>query len=147
MKRTAFWGRRFVSIVLIAVIAMGCGLLAGVNKDAAYAAGKDKANAAGKDSVRNTMVSGHAMGGAEETAPVPETGKSKMRLQASLPDEYDSRDHGFVTPVRNQDVFGVCWSFATIAAVESSLLAHDQGDYHRMQRLYRQGFRKVPHQS
>lgn len=45
---------------------------------------------------------------------------------ASLPARYDSRDRGFVTLARNQSPFGTCWAFATIAAIESSLLAHGQ---------------------
>lgn len=49
-----------------------------------------------------------------------------LQLQSdALPSAYDSREHGFVTPVKNQNPFGVCWAFATIGAIESSLLAHN----------------------
>ena len=43
-----------------------------------------------------------------------------------LPSSYNSIEKGFVTSVKNQDPFGTCWAFGTIAAVESSLLAHGQ---------------------
>ena len=41
---------------------------------------------------------------------------------------YDSRSLGYVTPVKNQNLLGTCWAFATISAIESSLLAHGQAD-------------------
>ena len=43
-----------------------------------------------------------------------------------FPEKYDLRNvdgKSYVTPVRSQAPFGTCWSFATIAAVESSILA------------------------
>lgn len=47
-----------------------------------------------------------------------------LSTQAALPRAYSSRDKGFVMPVRDQGQFGTCWSFSTVAAMESSLLAH-----------------------
>lgn len=35
---------------------------------------------------------------------------------------FDLRDHGFVTPVRNQGSSSICWSFSSIASLESSVL-------------------------
>jgi predicted outer membrane repeat protein len=40
----------------------------------------------------------------------------------NLPSRYDSRQWGWVTPVRNQGEKGSCWAFGTIAALESALL-------------------------
>ena len=39
---------------------------------------------------------------------------------AAIPAKYDSRDYGYVTPVRNQGKWGTCWAFAAIAAMEST---------------------------
>ncbi|MBQ7599879.1 MAG: fibronectin type III domain-containing protein [Clostridia bacterium] len=46
-------------------------------------------------------------------------------VPAELPESFDLRDvdgKSYVTPVRSQAPFGTCWSFATIAAIESSIL-------------------------
>ena len=43
---------------------------------------------------------------------------------AVLPESYDLRDYGLVTPVRDQESFGTCWVFETTAAVESAYLKY-----------------------
>ncbi len=40
----------------------------------------------------------------------------------TFPEKFDLRDRGTVTPVKNQTPWGTCWSFATIAASETSIL-------------------------
>lgn len=47
---------------------------------------------------------------------------------AAIPAKYDSRDYGYVTPVRNQGKWGTCWAFAAIAAMESTALSHGVAD-------------------
>ncbi len=41
----------------------------------------------------------------------------------SLPASYDARTAGYVTPIKNQGFYGTCWSFSSMAAMESSLLS------------------------
>ena len=47
-----------------------------------------------------------------------------LRLLASenIPSKWDSREHGWVTPVRNQIPYGTCWAFATMACLETAYL-------------------------
>lgn len=40
-----------------------------------------------------------------------------------LPEKYDLREQGAVTPVKFQNPFGTCWGFAAIAAAETSILS------------------------
>jgi len=51
---------------------------------------------------------------------------SQMKLTPSqaisIPSNYDLRDYGLVTPVKNQWPNQTCWSFATIGSLESALL-------------------------
>lgn len=41
----------------------------------------------------------------------------------TIPASYDSRSYNRVTSVKNQNPYGACWSFATMAAVESSMIS------------------------
>ena len=44
-----------------------------------------------------------------------------------LPEKFDLREEGIVTPVKDQNPWGTCWSFATMALLESSWKAqHSQ---------------------
>ena len=52
--------------------------------------------------------------GADETNGTGET----------LPSRYDSRDYGYITPVRNQGFYGTCWAFGTIASIEAYMIKH-----------------------
>lgn len=58
---------------------------------------------------------------------VPEF-KNLNSTNLDLPSKYDSRDHNYVTPVRNQGSFGFCWSFGSTASIESSMLANKLTD-------------------
>ena len=41
----------------------------------------------------------------------------------SFPEKFDLRERSIITPVKSQIPFGTCWSFATMAACESSILS------------------------
>lgn len=51
-----------------------------------------------------------------------------VRLQ-SFPSRYDSREHGLLTPVKNQGQCGSCWAFATYGALEAGLMPSLTLDY------------------
>ena len=40
----------------------------------------------------------------------------------TLPEKFDLRDRGTIPPVKDQDPWGTCWSFGTLAASETSIL-------------------------
>ncbi len=41
----------------------------------------------------------------------------------TFPEKFDLRDRGVITPVKSQNPWGTCWSFATIGASEASILS------------------------
>lgn len=53
-------------------------------------------------------------------------GKAAVIVNAKdgLPDKYDLRDDGLVTPVKFQNPWGTCWAFGGVAAIEASLLSY-----------------------
>lgn len=52
--------------------------------------------------------------------------KKEFVDHVALPEEYDLREYGWVSPVRNQGGCGSCWSFSTIDSLESSMLMYGE---------------------
>ena len=46
-----------------------------------------------------------------------------------IPEKFDLRDYGWVTPVKDQGFMGACWAFGNLAALESSLLRYTNVTY------------------
>ena len=46
----------------------------------------------------------------------------------SLPEKYDLREEGRVTPVKNQMPYSFCWTFATMSSLESNLITKGIAD-------------------
>ena len=51
------------------------------------------------------------------------TGDSPLSSDETFPAFYDLRQYIRVSPVKNQGDFGLCWTFATYASLESFLLS------------------------
>ena len=48
---------------------------------------------------------------------------------SELPARYDAREDGRTAPVKNQGDLGTCWAFASLLALESSLLPEESYDF------------------
>ena len=59
-----------------------------------------------------------------------EAGKGSIDPEtAVLPVSYDGRKEGRVPPVKNQGTLGTCWAFASLQALEASLLPEESFDF------------------
>ena len=59
--------------------------------------------------------------------------EGQLTEQVTFPDAYDLRDHNKVTSVKDQDIYGTCWSFAVMGSIESFLKPsenRDLSEYH-----------------
>ena len=53
---------------------------------------------------------------------------ASVESSGELPEKFDLRDYGLVTPVRRQK-YGTCWAYAAVAALESNALVKGFGTY------------------
>ena len=65
-----------------------------------------------------------------ELPSLPDYGASDTysRSYGTLPESYDSRKLGLITPVRNQNPWGTCWAFGALGAGEASLIKKGLAD-------------------
>jgi C1A family cysteine protease/putative cell wall-binding protein len=69
-----------------------------------------------------TMATGHTDYGWIDTHPERRENADGLLGSTSLPSSYDLRTEGYVTPIKDQNPYGLCWSFGTIASIESNIL-------------------------
>ncbi len=46
----------------------------------------------------------------------------QISLFSLIPEKYDSRDYGYISPIRNQGQFGTCWAHAFVACAEANMI-------------------------
>ena len=51
----------------------------------------------------------------------------RATAESALPSRWDSRECGWVTPVRDQGDYGTCWAYATLACLETAILKGTAG--------------------
>ena len=58
------------------------------------------------------------------------SGTAARRLRSTeIPSAWDSREHGWITPVKDQAPWGTCWTFAAFATLETQLLKSGRGEW------------------
>lgn len=72
-----------------------------------------------------SLISGADDDGTASTA-------NALRSGSDLPEKFDLRERGVVTPVKLQNPWGSCWGFASIAASETSILSELGTTYDQM---------------
>ena len=112
-------------------------LMVGMCPMAAFADDGSSTQASGVMAARPSSLSGQGDGSEHATGYIPDNIEAisihnqnqesgTLQLQGTLPSSYSSVSAGKVAPVRNQGSFGTCWTFSTMSAIESSLVAHGQ---------------------
>lgn len=82
--------------------------------------------------VRSVTEDGHVLGyrpGPVHLSLPRESTGNERRLHSNLPAAFDLRTQNRVTPVRDQGSCGACWTFATLAPLESTLLPAKTWDF------------------
>lgn len=106
----------------------GCGKRDGLTGEAEKTVESvEEANGTAED-----VTGGSAAGTGAEAMEGPMTearGAEDPAVPAVLPSRYDSREHGRTSPVKNQGDLGTCWAFASLLALESSLLPEEPLDF------------------
>ncbi len=115
-------GIRKITAMLLAAILVCC---SGETKImAAYAA--DSADEQLPEYAENVM--GYVQDDLVVEAPLYYITDPEVLMATDIPEKYDMRDYGYITSVKNQNPYGLCWAFSTIACIESNLIMNGYAD-------------------
>lgn len=68
----------------------------------------------------------------------------RTKEEAELPASYDYRQEGRAPRVRDQEQFETCWAFASLTALESTLLPEEEPDFSRDHLSFHNSFEMAP---
>ena len=121
MRRT---GKKLLALCLTAI------LIIGLLPTTALAVGLGQGNANKPAEIRSGYIPMDFVGGRAITDAYvrgdSETvnNLSPHKTRATLPSSYDSRNYGYITSVKNQNPYGTCWTFGTMAPIEAYMIKH-----------------------
>jgi C1A family cysteine protease/uncharacterized protein YjdB len=78
-----------------------------------------------------------------ETGLIPEPllrGQSSQEVTEELPEAYDLRATGRISPIYNQGSYGTCWTFATMESLESYLMPEANMDFSENNLAWNHGY-------
>ncbi len=133
--------KKVASLLLLAAFLLTlCGLPSPVAADSALRLSPDT-----QEFIRSFSERGLQSGG---LVPDPIT-LSQARGQAvfpaaTYPASYDLRTQGKLTPVKNQNPYGTCWAFASLASLESGLMPGQEWDFSENHLVRWSGFDNAP---
>lgn len=123
--------RRKISLLLAAIFLLvsGCG-----RKETAFLPEQEtlqseKAKQEEVSAEETSSESDRAEEETEETVQTTAADAMSETLLEILPARYDAREHGRTASVKNQGDLGTCWAFASLLALESSLLPAEVYDF------------------
>lgn len=125
--------------------AAGTARMAPVNPEFLEGQSEREAALAAGESALKTTADGHRLGYGPSPVDYSYLKEPASESEASLeaaayPTAYDLRDHGKLTPIRNQADCGSCWSFAAYGSLESCLLTGKQTDFSENHMIDMHGF-------
>lgn len=59
----------------------------------------------------------------------PTEREPQISLFSRLPEKYDSRDYGYISPVKSQGQLGTCWAHAFVACAEANMIKKGYEEY------------------
>lgn len=86
----------------------------------------------GQSGTAGASESGELPGDAEtagSSGKAPVSSHTRWKSKEPLPERYDAREHGRTAQVQDQGDLGTCWAFASLLALESSLLPEQAYDF------------------
>ncbi|MCD2493015.1 lectin like domain-containing protein [Lacrimispora sp. NSJ-141] len=120
MKLKYKWICRLISVCVLSVTLTGCTV--------PWAALDMQQTTESAETRKETEPESKELPSVPETEETEETTRTRVNAVA-VPSKYDYREHGRCPAAGSQGELGTCWAFATMIALESSLLPQESFDF------------------